>query len=444
MELRLSFAPDPIASSARHPEVFMPVRRPSLKHVASTQAIRDHFPSLSRRVGGEEVAYFDGPGGTQVPRSVVEAMADYLYHHNANTHWAFPSSVETDEVVASARGAMAEFLNASADEVAFGNNMTSLTFHLARALGRGFGPGDEVVVTELDHHANIDPWRSLEKDRGVTIKLVRMIPETGQLDWDDLERQVNGRTRLLAIGAASNALGTINDVARASRIAHSANALVFVDAVHYAPHQLVDVRAMGCDFLGCSAYKFYGPHVGVLYGRNELLRSIDVPKLRPSPESAPERMETGTQNHEGLAGTAAAVEFLASIAEGPDRRSRLESAYEVLHGRATQLLHRLWDGLGEIPGVVRFGPSATEPRTPTISFSLDRHRPVDICRHLATKGVFASHGDFYASTAVQRLGHASDGLVRVGCSCYNTIEEVDRLLAALGDIARKNRPRAAS
>jgi cysteine desulfurase family protein (TIGR01976 family) len=417
----------------------MPASRPCSDRIASIRTIRDHFPALSRRVGGEDVAYFDGPGGTQVPRAVVEAMADYLYHHNANTHWAFPSSVETDEMVASSRRAVADFLNASADEVAFGNNMTSLTFHLACALGRGFGPGDEVVVTELDHHANVDPWRSLEKDRGVTIRVVRMIPETGQLDWGDLERLVNGRTRLLAIGAASNALGTINDVARAARIAHSANALVFVDAVHYAPHRLVDVRAMGCDFLACSAYKFYGPHVGVLYGRNDLLRSIDVPKLRPSPESAPERMETGTQNHEGLAGTAAAVEFLASIAEGPDRRSRLVSAFEALHDRATELLHRIWDGLGEIPGVVRFGPSAAESRTPTVSFAINRHRPVDICRRLATKGVFVSHGDFYASTAVQRLGHDLEGLVRVGCSCYTTLGEVDRLLAALGGIARENR-----
>jgi cysteine desulfurase family protein (TIGR01976 family) len=333
---------------------------------------------------------------------------------------------------------MADFLNASVDEVAFGNNMTSLTFHLARALGRSMGPGDEVVVTELDHHANIDPWRALEKDRGVTIQVVRMVPETGQLDWDDLERLVNRRTRLLAIGAASNALGTINDVARAARVAHSANALVFVDAVHYAPHRLVDVQSMSCDFLGCSAYKFYGPHVGVLYGRNELLRSIDFPKLRPAPESAPERIEIGTQNHEGLAGTAAAVEFLSSIAEGPDRRSRLELAFEVLHDRASGLLHRLWNGLGEIPGAVRFGPSAEEPRTPTISFSVNGHRPVDVCRHLATKGVFASHGDFYASTAIDRLGHASDGLVRVGCSCYNTIDEVDRLLEVLGRYARGN------
>ncbi len=416
----------------------MPSTRSSPDRVASLRAIRDHFPALGRQVGGEAVAYFDGPGGTQVPRVVVDAMVDYLCHHNANTHWAFPTSVETDEVIASARRAMADFLNASADEVAFGNNMTSLTFHLARALGRGVGPGDEVVVTELDHHANVDPWRSLEKDRGISIKVVRMVPETGQLDWEDLERLVNRRTRLLAIGAASNALGTINDVARAARIAHSANALVFVDAVHYAPHRLVDVRSMGCDFLGCSAYKFYGPHVGVLYGRNELLRSIDFPKLRPAPDSAPGRVETGTQNHEGLAGTAAAVEFLSSIAEGPDRRSRLELAFQVLHDRATELLHRLWNGLGEIPGAVRFGPSAEEPRTPTISFSLNGHRPVDICRHLATKGLFASHGDFYATTAIERLGHASDGLVRVGCSCYNSIEEVDRLLGALERFSREN------
>ena len=244
-------------------------------------------------------------------------MADYLYHHNANAHWAFPTSHETDEAIADARHALADFLNASPGEVAFGANMTTLTFHLARSLGRGYGPGDEIVVTELDHHANVDPWRALERERGVTIRVARMVPETGQLDRDDLRRQIGDRTRLVAIGAASNALGTINDVAEAVRSAHAAGALVFVDAVHYAPHRLIDVREWDCDFLACSAYKFYGPHVGVLYGKHDLLQALDVPKLRPAPDTAPERLETGTQNHEGIVGAAAAVEFLASLAEGP-------------------------------------------------------------------------------------------------------------------------------
>ncbi len=286
--------------------------------VASTAQIRAAFPALERVCHGHHVAYFDGPGGTQVPRVVVEAMTDYLVHHNANTHWAFPTSAETDAALRTARGAMADLLNAAPDEIAFGPNMTTLTFHLARALGRRLGPGDAVVVTELDHHANIDPWRALERERDVKILQVRMIPVTGELDWDDLMRCLaDHRVRVLAIGAASNAIGTINDIPRAVAMAHEAGALAFVDAVHFAPHQLVDVRQWDCDFLACSAYKFYGPHVGVLYGKREQIESLDAPRLEPAPETAPERLETGTQNHEGIVGAAAAVDFAASLAIGP-------------------------------------------------------------------------------------------------------------------------------
>jgi cysteine desulfurase family protein (TIGR01976 family) len=273
---------------------------------ASVQEIRSHFPALGRVHEGHPVAYFDGPGGTQVPRAVVGAMSEYLYHHNANTHWAYPTSAETDELLERSRGSLADFLNASPGEVAFGANMTTLTFHLARSLGRGYGPGDEIVVTELDHHANVDPWRALERERGVTVRVARMSPETGGLDRDDLRRQIGDRTRLVAIGAASNALGTINDVTEAVRSAHAVGALAFVDAVHYAPHRLIDVREWDCDFLACSAYKFYGPHVGVLYGKHDLLQALDVPRLRPAPDTAPERLETGTQSHEAMAGAAAA------------------------------------------------------------------------------------------------------------------------------------------
>ena len=400
--------------------------------VLSTEAIRQQFPALERHHGGRPVAYFDGPGGTQVPRSVVEAMTDYLYHHNANSHWAFPTSQETDETILNARHAVADFLNAKPDEVAFGNNMTSLTFHLARSLGRSFQSGDEIVVTDLDHLANVDPWRALAVERGVTIRSVRMNPDDGQLDWDDLRAKVNERTKVLAIGAASNALGTINDVALAARIAHEVGALVYVDAVHYAPHRLVDVQAMGCDFLGCSSYKFYGPHVGILYGRGELLRDLDVPKLRPAPETSPERLETGTQNHEGMAGTTASINFLASIARGNNRRHQLELAFETLHDRAADLVEILWEGLGAIRGVELYGPSPQLPRTPTISFSVANRRPLDVCRDLAEVGVFASHGDFYATTAVETLGHASHGLVRVGCACYTTRDEVEWLIKAVG------------
>ena len=285
-----------------------------LDHV---EAIREQFPALERRHGGQPVAYFDGPGGTQVPRRVVEAMSDYLLQHNANTHWAYPSSVETDAALHAARAALADFLGGQPDEIVFGANMTSLTFHLGRALGRRLSPGDEIVVTELDHHANSDPWRQLARERGLTVRTVRLRTETGQLDGGDLAAAIGPKTKLVAIGAASNALGTISDVRRAADLAHAVGATVFVDAVHYAPHALVDVNALGADFLACSAYKFYGPHVGVLWGRRELLEALDVPKLEPAPENAPDRLETGTQNHEGIVGAAAAVDFLASLGDGP-------------------------------------------------------------------------------------------------------------------------------
>jgi len=399
--------------------------------VASTAEIRAHFPALWRRVEGQAVAYFDGPGGTQVPRGVAEAMTDYLYNHNANTHWAFPTSHETDQALANARQVLANFLNASPREVAFGANMSTLTFHLSRALGRGFSAGDAIVVTELDHHANVDPWREMARERGLTVRVVRMDPKTGQLDQDDLRRQMSGRPKLLAIGAASNALGTINDVAAAARLAHDAGALLFVDAVHYAPHRLVDVRAIDCDFLACSAYKFYGPHVGVLYGKHDLLQRLDVPKLRPAPDTAPERLETGTQNHEGIVGAAAAVEFLAGLADGPTRRERLRAAFDVLHERGAALVERLWRGLAEIDGVQVYGPAPSEPRTPTVSFTAGELPSQEVCRRLADRGIFASHGDFYATTAVERLGQSGRGLVRIGCACYTTEEEIDRLLAAV-------------
>ena len=277
--------------------------------VSSVNEIRKHFPALERVHNGFPVAYFDGPGGTQVPRQVVEKMSDYLYHHNANTHWAYPTSAETDAAIEHAREVCAKFLNASPTEIAFGNNMTTLTLHLSRALGLNYQPGDEIIVTELDHHANIDPWRRLAVERGITIRTVRMDTAAGQLNWDDLERYVGSKTKLLAIGAASNALGTINDLGRAIALAHDAGALAFVDAVHYAPHALIDVKELDCDFLGMSAYKFYGPHTGVLFAKRALLEQIDFPRLVPAPDYAPENAETGTQNQEGMVGTGAAIEL---------------------------------------------------------------------------------------------------------------------------------------
>jgi cysteine desulfurase family protein (TIGR01976 family) len=283
------------------------------------------------------------------------------------------------------------------------------------------------VITELDHHANVAPWRALERERGITVTSVPVNASTGLLDWARLEELMSARPRLLAIGAASNALGTITDVGQAARLAHDAGALTFVDAVHFAPHELVDVQELACDFLVCSAYKFYGPHIGVLYAREAVLRGLDVPKLAPAPDTAPERLETGTQNHEGMVGAAAAVEFLASLGGGDTRRARLRSAFTQLHGRGQTLLRRLWDGLRAIDGVTLYGPPPGLPRTPTVAFTVQGRSPDAVAQHLANRGVFVSSGDFYATTVVQRLG-LRDGLVRAGCACYTTEEEVDRLI----------------
>lgn len=409
-----------------------------LSAVASVEAIRRHFPAMRRRVANRPVAYLDGPGGTQVPQPVIDAMADYLAHHNANTHWAYPTSVETDGIIAASRAAMADLLGCEADEVVFGANMTTLTFHVARALGRVWGPGDEVVVTELDHHANVAPWQALVRERGITLRTVPFHPDTGELDLGAMDRVLGPRTRLVAVGAASNALGTISDIAAVRERARQVGALIFVDAVHLAPHRLLDVRAVGCDFLACSAYKFYGPHVGVLFGRRDRLRSLDVPKLDPAPELPPERLETGTQNHEGIAGVGATVEWLASLASASgSRRDRLAMAYAALHERESALFGRLWDGLAAIRGVRRFGPPPSRPRTGTVSLVV-RGRPSRlVAEHLAGLGLFVSNGDFYATTVVERLGFAREGMVRIGLSCYTTAEEVDRLLEGLAEVAAR-------
>jgi cysteine desulfurase family protein (TIGR01976 family) len=405
--------------------------------VASVEEIRASFPAMRRMHAGLPVAYLDGPGGTQVPRQVVEAMDDYLYNHNANTHWRYPTSEETDELIARSREALAEFVNGRPDEIAFGQNMTSLTFHLARAIGRALGPGDEIVVTELDHHGNIAPWRALERDRGVTIRTVKLRLDDGRLDWAGLDSALNSRTKVLAIGAASNALGTITDVAAASRLAKAASgAIVFVDAVHYAPHHLVDVQAIGCDFLSCSAYKFYGPHIGILWGKRDLIEALDAPRLEPAPQESPERLETGTQNHEGIVGAAAAVDFLASLAGAAgSRRGGLRATFATLHSRGSALATRLWDGLRSIDGVRVYGPPPSTPRTPTISFTLHGRTTDDVAVALAKRGVFVSNGDFYAATVIERFGLVPGGLVRVGCSCYTTEEEVERLLDGVRTLA---------
>ncbi len=403
--------------------------------LAPVEDIRSHFPALLREHAGKPVAYFDGPGGTQVPRQVVEAMAAYLYHHNANTHWNYPTSAETDAALKHAREAFADFFNATPREVAFGNNMTTITFHVARALGRGWGPGDEIVVTDLDHQANVAPWKALAKERGVTIRSAPFDSTTGELKWDELDKLVGPKTRLLAIGAASNALGTVSPIREAAKLAHSRGALCYVDAVHFAAHRSIDVRALDCDFLACSPYKFYGPHTGVLYSRADVFEKLDVPKLDPAPNEIPDRVETGTQNHEGIVGAAAAVEFLASLAAGATRRERLVAALDGLHERGDELVKKLWEGLSAIRGVKCFGPAPGRQRTPTVSCVIAGVSSSDAARALAKEALFASNGNFYATTVLAQLGQTKEGLLRIGCACYTTEAEVDRLIAAVGRIA---------
>ncbi|CAA9329510.1 MAG: Cysteine desulfurase [uncultured Gemmatimonadaceae bacterium] len=404
--------------------------------------VRAHFPALSRTHNALPVAYFDGPGGTQVPRAVADAVRDYLLHHNGNAHWAFPTSAETDAIVAAARLAYADFLGAAPDEIAFGANMTTLAFHVARALGRTFAPGDEVVVTELDHHANVAPWQALAAERGAVVRVARMDAARGALDVDHLAALVGPRTRVVAVGAASNALGTITDVRGVADVARAAGALTFVDAVHYAPHELVDVAALGCDFLACSPYKFYGPHAGVLWGRRELLAALDVPKVAPAPAHAPDRLETGTPSFEAIAGAAAAVEFLASLGDGPapggPRRARLAAAYAWLREHEAPLARRLREGLGSVAGVTLHGPPQGARRTATVSFTVAGRQPRDVAAALADQALFLSHGNFYAATVVERLGLAErGGLVRAGCACYTTEDEVERLIDAVRAVARR-------
>jgi cysteine desulfurase family protein (TIGR01976 family) len=403
--------------------------------VADVQAIRTAFPAMLRQQHGEPVAYLDGPGGTQVPSLVINQMTEYLTRHNANTHWRYPTSEETDALILKSREMLAAFVNGAADEISFGANMTTITMHVARALGRGgeWGKGDEIVVTELDHHANVAPWRALERERGVRVQVARMRPEDGTLDMADLEAKIGSRTKLVAIGAASNALGTIVDVPRIAALARTRSALVYVDAVHYAPHVLVDVGQFACDFLALSAYKFYGPHIGVLWGKKSLVERLDAPKLDPAPNESPERLETGTQNHEGIVGAGAAVAFLASLAQDETlgTREALAKSFSELHSRGIQLFTQLHDGLGAIPGVQLYGLPPDRARTPTLSFRVAGKSSDDVAVALAERGLFVSHGDFYAATVIDRLGVGPDGVVRVGCSAYTTGEEIERVVQAV-------------
>ena len=404
--------------------------------VKDIELCRQDFPSVNRTHNGKKLAYFDGPGGTQVPQQVIDAVADYYSRCNANTHGQFVTSHESDAILMSARSAAAEFLGASSpSEISFGANMTTLTILLSRAIGRALEPGDHVLITQLDHEANRGPWLMLE-ELGIRVSEVALKSD-GTLDYDDLLAQVGSRTRVIAAGWASNALGSVNDLGRIREIANDVGALMAVDAVHYAPHFPVDVGDLRPHFLLCSAYKFYGPHVGVLYSRGELLAELKTDCLRTQDQEPPYRIETGTLNHAALAGVEAAIGYICSLGEGETRRERILSAMEKIGSREHNLAKRLYEGLVQIPGVRIFGPAFdSQRRAPTISFRLDGFTPEEVARQLGEEGILVWDGDFYAVRPAEIMG-VSDrgGWVRVGMSLYNNEEEVDRLLAEVDRLA---------
>jgi cysteine desulfurase family protein (TIGR01976 family) len=401
--------------------------------------VRQQFPALQRSVNGQPAVFFDAPGGTQVPRRVIDAMANYLASSNANTGGAFVTSRFTDQVIANARAAMADFFNCSPEEVVFGANMTTLTFALSRAIGRELKAGDELLVTCLDHDANVSPWVCLE-ERGVKVRTADVHPADCTLDLFDLSAKIRRNTRLVALGWAANAVGTINDVNEVVRLAHEAGAMAFIDAVHYALHGPIDVRALDCDFLACSSYKFFGPHLGILYGKREQLQRLRPYKLRACTEQLPDRWETGTQNHEGLAGLIAAMDYIADAGRHHDpsagtRRDAILAAYEVFHQHERELMDQLISGLLAIPGLTFYGikdPAKFDQRTPTVAVRMEHRSPRDLAAYLGEQGIFTWDGNYYAVDLAERLGvQQSGGMLRIGLAHYNTAEEVERLLEAL-------------
>jgi len=407
---------------------------------------RRQFPALERTVAGRPAVFLDGPGGSQVPRRVIDAVADYLAHTNANHGGAFPTSRESDALLDAAHRAVADLVGtADPETIVFGANMTSLTFALSRALAQAWQPGDEIVVTRMDHDANVSPWVLAARDAGATVRHVAIRAEDCTLDLDDLAGKLSAQTKLVAVTAASNAVGTINPVERIAAMAHRAGALVFVDAVHYAPHGSVDVGRWGCDFLAASAYKFFGPHVGVLWGRRELLARLPAYKLRPAPDEIPGRWMTGTQNHEGITGTLAAVEYLADLGRNldpraADRRAALETAYAAIVAYERSLAGVLLAGLEEMPQFRTWGitgPARLDQRVPTVAITHRTIVPCELAARLAEQGFFVWHGNFYALPLTEALGLEPEGLLRIGLMHYNTPDEVERLLEALREIATK-------
>lgn len=404
---------------------------------------RAQFPALSLKdASGRPAIYFDGPGGTQTPQSVIMAMNQHLIQRLSNTHGAFATSRATDETIHDARAAMADFLNApAAENIAFGANMTSLTFHVSRSIGRDLKAGDEIILTRLDHDANVAPWLALE-EKGVKIKFLDFHPEDCTLAYEEFESLLSAKTKLVAVGYASNAVGTINDVDRIIKMAHAAGALVYVDAVHYAPHGPIDVQALDCDFLVCSAYKFFGPHVGALYGKLEVMERLHAYKVRPQESTPPFKFETGTLNHEGLAGTAAAIEYIAELgrhagksAGGQDRRRDLKMAMAAIQEYERGLSQRLVTGLQAIPGARVFGLTDAKrhhQRTPTVAMRMEKHSPQAVAERLGEENIYVWDGNFYALEAITHLGYEDKGgVVRIGLVHYNTEEEIDRMLGVL-------------
>jgi len=405
--------------------------------------IRSQFPSLAQTVNGQPAVFLDGPGGTQVPQRVIDAIGDYLKDSNANTCGAYATSRRTDAVIANARAAMADFFGGDKDEVAFGPNMTALTFAISRSIGRELGPGDEIVLTHLDHDANISPWRALE-ERGVTVRFVDINADDCTLNMADLAQKITGRTKVVAVGYASNAVGTINDVYQIVRLAHQNGALAYIDAVHYAPHGPIDVRALDCDFLACSTYKFFGPHMGVLYGKREHFERLEPYKVRANTNAIPNRWEWGTLNHECLAGIAACIDYLADLGRQADpsastRRAALLEAYRAIQQHERGLAATLLGGLQRIPGLKLYGisdPGKLDRRCPTFAVRIAGHTPLELATRLGERGFFTWDGNYYALNLTERLDVERDGgFLRIGLAHYNSAPEVCRLLTALGEIA---------
>ena len=406
--------------------------------------VRAQFPSLAQTVNGHPAVFFDGPGGTQVPQRVIDAISNYLSRDNANSGGAYPTSRRTDAVIAEARAAMADFLHCAVDEVVFGQNMTALTYMMSRSIGRKLQPGDEILVTRLDHDANVSPWLQMAEDRGVAVRWAEIHDADCTLDLADLASKINDKTKVVTVGYASNAVGTINPVKAIIRLAHAAGALAYIDAVHYTPHGLIDVAALDCDFLVCSTYKFFGPHIGVLFGKREHLEHLRPYKVRPLVDTVPFRWEHGTLNHECIAGITACVDYIADLgrnarAEITSRRQAIEAAYESIHEHETALLERAISGLEKIPGSKIYGISDRarfNERCATIAVRFEGHTPLELATKLGERGIFAWDGNYYALNLTEHLGvEKTGGFLRIGLVHYNTVEEIDRLLSALGEIA---------